>query len=94
MAGHLWSNMWYVYVLKSARDAKLYVGSTNDLRRRLQEHRQGHSTATKNRGPLTLEAYVAVKEEAIARSLEAYFKSGSGIATLRKRILTSAARRA
>jgi predicted GIY-YIG superfamily endonuclease len=86
--------MWYVYILKSELDGKLYVGSTDDLKRRLREHEQGRSKSTKNRRPLTLEAYIAVKEESLARSLEEYLKTGSGIATLRKRILTSEAHRA
>ncbi len=85
--------MWYVYVLKSLSDGKLYVGSTNDLKRRLQEHSDGRSKATKSRLPFELEAYVAVKDEAMARNLEKYFKSGSGIATLRKRILASEVQR-
>lgn len=85
--------MWYVYILRSARDGKLYVGSTADLKRRLREHREGRCNSTRARRPLTLEAYVAVKQEATARHLEAYLKSGSGIATLRKRILTSEVRR-
>ena len=62
--------MWYVYVLSSKSDGKLYVGSTNDLKRRLEEHRQGRCESTRLRGPLELEAYVAVKEETTARNLE------------------------
>jgi len=85
--------MWYVYVLSSKSDGTLYVGSTNDLKRRLEEHRQGRCESTRLRGPMELEAYVAVKEETTARNLEKYFKTGSGIATLRKRILTSEVRR-
>jgi len=81
--------MWYVYILLSKKDAQLYVGSTNDLKRRLQEHSLGQCESTKFRRPLELEAYVAVRNETVARSLEKYFKTGSGIATLRKRILTS-----
>ncbi len=81
--------MWYVYILRSAKDGKLYVGSTDDLRRRLREHEAGQCQSTAHRRPLDLEAYVAVKEETVARALERYLKSGSGIATLRKRILTS-----
>jgi putative endonuclease len=81
--------MWYVYILKSAKHGRLYVGSTDNLKRRLREHNEGRSQSTRARRPLELAAYVAVKEESIARSLEKYFKSGSGIATLRKRILTS-----
>ena len=85
--------MWYVYILSSQKDGKFYVGSTNDLKRRLKEHRDGLCEATRHRRPLELEAYVAVKREQIARSLEIYLKTGSGIATLRKRILTSEVRR-
>ena len=55
--------MWYVYVLSSKSDGTLYVGSTNDLKRRLEEHRQGRCESTRLRRPLELEAYVAVKEE-------------------------------
>jgi putative endonuclease len=82
-----------VYILKSKADGKFYVGSTDDLRRRVQEHARGQSQSTKSRRPLELEAYVAVKEKATARDLEKYLKTGSGIATLRKRILASGVRR-
>ena len=81
--------MWYIYILKSATDGKFYVGSTADLTRRLREHNAGECASTRQRRPLELEAYIAVQQEATARSLEKYLKSGSGIATLRKRILTS-----
>ena len=87
------SAMWYVYILKSKADGKHYLGSTSDLRRRLREHTNGQSQSTTNRRPLELEAYIAVKEESTARDLEKYLKTGSGIATLRKRILTSEVRR-
>lgn len=81
--------MWYVYVLSSEQDGKLYVGSTNDLNRRLKEHQEGRCESTRSRRPLKLEVYIAVREETTARDLEKYLKSGSGVATLRKRILTS-----
>ena len=92
MAGHL--AMWYAYILKSDKDGKLYVGSTDDLKRRIGEHNAGQCQSTRQRRPLRLEAYVAVKKESTARDLEKYLKSGSGIATLRKRILASEPRRA
>ena len=86
--------MRYVYVLISLKYGKPYVGSTDDLRRRMKEHKHGSCESTRHRRPLELEAYMAVKEEQVARNLEKYLKSGSGIATLRKRILTSVARQA
>jgi predicted GIY-YIG superfamily endonuclease len=79
--------MWYVYILKSAIDNKLYVGSTNDVARRLTEHNSGKVDSTKNRMPLRLETYFAVKDRSRAIALEQYFKTGSGRAFLQKRIL-------
>jgi hypothetical protein len=48
----------------------------------------GISQSTTPYKPFTLEAYVAVKTE---RLLEKYFKTGSGKAVLKKRILTDEA---
>ena len=79
--------MWYVYVLRSAVDKKLYVGSTNDISRRLNEHNYGKVDSTKNRTPLSIEAYFAVRDKAKAIELEQYLKTGSGKALLNKRIL-------
>jgi predicted GIY-YIG superfamily endonuclease len=79
--------MWYVYILISAIDSNLYVGSTNDIARRLAEHNSGKVDSTRNRTPLRLEAYFAVKGKSRAIALEQYFKTGSGRAFLQKRIL-------
>jgi putative endonuclease len=78
--------MWYTYILKMA-DGQYYVGSTNNLQRRMKEHTKGRRISTKWRLPAILEAYVAVKSEGTARRLEKYLKTSSGKATLRKRIL-------
>ncbi len=39
-----------MYILQSETTGRLYVGSTNELDRRLQEHARGHSLATRGRG--------------------------------------------
>ena len=79
--------MWYVYILRSKVDKALYIGSTNDMGRRLSQHNSGDVESTKNRRPFSLEAFVGVKEKAKAIELEQYLKSGSGRAFLNKRIL-------
>nr|WP_245309981.1 GIY-YIG nuclease family protein [Bradyrhizobium jicamae] len=65
----------------------IYIGSTDDLRRRAASHQQGHVISTGKYLPLILRSYVAVSDEATAGSLERYFKSGSGKAFAKKRFL-------
>ena len=79
--------MWFVYILKSLKDGDLYVGSTNNLRRRLADHNSGEVDSTRHRAPFTMKAYIAVRDEAKAIELEKYFKTGSGKSILCKRIL-------
>jgi len=79
--------MWYVYVLENTDLNYLYIGSTSDLKRRLNQHNNGESKATKPYIPLQLAVYIAVNSERKARSLEKYFKTGSGKVILKKRIL-------
>lgn len=79
--------MWYVYVLRSGKDGNLYIGFTNDLKRRFSEHQQGKNISTAKRLPLSLETYIAVPTKAQALELEQYLKTGSGSAVLKKRIL-------
>ncbi len=76
--------MWCIYFLKLC-NGDLYVGSTNDLRRRVDSHQQGRVKSTKAYLPVVLESYVAVLTKAKARTLERYFKSGSGKAFAKKR---------
>ncbi|TAL47342.1 MAG: GIY-YIG nuclease family protein [Chitinophagaceae bacterium] len=79
--------MWYVYIIKSKASEFIYIGSTNDLKRRFAEHNEGLSQSTKHFRPYELQSYIALQTETQARSLEHYFKTGSGKAILYKRIL-------
>jgi putative endonuclease len=63
----------------------IYVGSTNDLKRRIKSHQEGQVQSTKTYCPAKLRSYVAVETEIKARELEKYFKSGSGKAVATKR---------
>jgi predicted GIY-YIG superfamily endonuclease len=78
--------MWYVYFLELA-NGDIYVGSTNDLKRRVGSHRAGQVVSTKAHLPIALRSYIAVETEPLARALERYFKSGSGKAFASKRFL-------
>ena len=80
--------MWFVYFLKSIPKDYLYIGSTDNLEQRLSEHNSGLVQSAKAYKPLNLEAYVAVRTEMKARELEHYFKTGSGKAILKKRLLS------
>lgn len=70
--------MYTVYILSNKEKTFHYVGMTNNLERRLQEHYAGYSKTTKRYLPLEL----LYKEEYIdrisARKGEKYFKSGVG----------------
>ena len=76
--------MWYVYFLE-LNNSNIYVGSTNDLKRRFESHQNGDVISTKAYIPAKLKSYVAVETETNARDLEKYFKSGSGKAIAMKR---------
>ncbi len=80
--------MYFVYFLKSLNSSFRYVGYTSDLKKRFIEHNNGMNKSTKPFKPYEIDAYIAVKSESIAKDLEKYFKTGSGIAFARKRILT------
>jgi putative endonuclease len=58
--------MAFVYILQSKSSGRYYIGSTNDLVRRLSEHSRNHSPSTRARGPWTL-----VYQEAFPTLLEA-----------------------
>lgn len=82
--------MFYVYILKSRIDNDLYVGSTNDLKRRLQEHNEGKSFSTAPRKPFTLIYYEAYKDESDAREREHSLKlRGQARRFLKERIRRS-----
>lgn len=66
--------MNYVYVLKSSVDEELYIGSTNDLKRRFKEHNNKKSFSTSWRGPFELVYYESYKNLQDARDRERVLK--------------------
>lgn len=78
--------MFYVYILKSKKDNNFYIGSTNDLKRRINEHNSGLVFSTKSRMPFELVYYEAYKSEGDARKREKNLKLRSrAFAKLKKR---------
>ena len=67
--------MFYVYVLKSKKDRKCYLGSTINLKQRLKLHNDGRIFSTKYRRPLILVYYEAYLSEKDARKREQMFRT-------------------
>lgn len=78
--------MYYVYVLRSLKDKKLYTGKTSDLKRRFKEHNSGKVIATKSRKPFELIFYEALKHKADAGRDEIFFKTGYGREVLKEKL--------
>lgn len=72
------TNMFYIYILKSLKDNRTYVGYTDNLERRMAEHNAGRSKATKNRRPLELIFSEQFQASSEAKKRELYWKSGAG----------------
>jgi predicted GIY-YIG superfamily endonuclease len=74
--------MYYVYSLKCKKG--FYIGCTDNLEDRLKRHQNGWVTATKDKLPVKLDFYVAIKDKHKAFELEKYLKTGSGRAFIKK----------
>ena len=68
----------YVYILKSLKDKKRYIGLTNNIERRLSQHNSGKVTATSKRIPLELIYFETFENRSEAALREKFFKSGKG----------------
>lgn len=78
--------MFYTYVLISETDSKLYIGYTDDLHKRLEEHQKGKVVSTAHRRPLKLIYYEACLNAKDALKREKYFKTGFGRRFLKSRL--------
>ena len=80
--------MFYVYVIQSCINSKLYIGYSSDLKRRLYEHNNGKVNYTRKFKPWVLIYYEAYANEKIARNRERQLKHHGRVYTqLKKRIL-------
>jgi putative endonuclease len=72
------NKFYYVYVLQSEKDGELYVGYTDDLKKRLNDHNKGRVPSTKNRTPLKLVYCEACLNQQDATKRENYLKTTWG----------------
>jgi putative endonuclease len=81
--------MFFVYILRSEKNGRLYTGSSDNVEKRLGEHNAGRSKATRYIKPFKLlyKEEFATRAEAVRR--ERLLKTGKGreelAAILRKR---------
>ncbi len=83
--------MWYFYVLQSKNKPDyFYKGSTNDLKRRLEQHNKGDVDSTRPYKPFKLVYYEAYVSEHAVRFRESSVKTSGSVSTpLMKRIKES-----
>ena len=80
------NQFYYVYVLRSLQDGNLYVGATQDLRLRFQQHELGNVQSTAHRRPLELIYYEACRSQHDAFKREKYLKTAWGKRYLKTRL--------
>jgi putative endonuclease len=66
---------YFVYILLSKKDNKLYVGCSHNVAERIIEHNYGKVSATKNRRPLVVIYTKEFKDKGEAFNRERYLKS-------------------
>jgi len=79
--------MWYVYILQSLKNYRLYTGRSGDLKRRVSEHnsRRGGKYSKKN-APYRLIFYEAYLNKKDACNAEDFFKTGYGREVLQDKL--------
>lgn len=74
---------FYVYVLKSIAYDFIYIGFTDNLKRRFKEHNAKLVISTKHYAPLDLIHYEAYRNIKDAKRREEYLKCNRGKTTLK-----------
>ena len=77
---------YYVYILQLV-NKEYYVGRSDNLKRRIQEHVSGQERTTKKFLPVKLISYQAFNSRTKACRFENYLKTGSGFAFRNKHLI-------
>ena len=83
--------MFYVYILRSLKNNKLYTGFTSNLKQRVGQHFSKGVHTTSRMGEIELLYYEAFKDRADATEGEGYLKTTKGKRTLRLMLKNSLA---
>jgi putative endonuclease len=75
---------WFVYALQSLQDGNLYIGISQNPKKRLLTHNKGVTQSTKSRRPFILIFQEFCKSRMEAREREKFYKSGKGREILKK----------
>ena len=78
--------MYNIYVLKSSKDNKFYIGCTSNLNKRLLDHNKGRVKSTKSRKPLELIFKEKYSDKYQAFNKERYYKTAKGKKELKIKI--------
>lgn len=70
--------MIYVYVIRSNKDGRFYVGMSQNVEIRILEHNSGRVKSTKGYVPWRIFFHEAFPDRESARKREKYLKSGFG----------------
>lgn len=80
--------MYYVYIIQSiSHPDQIYVGCTQDIKKRLSNHNSGTTPHTDKFKPWKIVAYIAFEEKNKAYEFEKFLKSGSGREFKKRRFL-------
>jgi len=76
----------YVYVLRSQKDGKFYVGYTKNVQKRLEQHNSGQVRSTKERRPMKLIYWEGCIDQQDATRREKYLKTAWGKRYIKGRV--------
>jgi putative endonuclease len=74
---------FYVYVLRSLKLNFIYIGFTDNFKRRLKEHNSKLNISTKHYAPVELIHYEAYQDKKDAKRRELYLKTNKRKTTLK-----------
>ena len=70
--------MYYVYIVKGLKNGRFYIGFTNNIARRLEDHNRGKSRSVRSKGPFALVHHEIFDQQIDAIRREKQIKSYKG----------------